>query len=151
MHFRNCQENTIEIAMVSYRSLIHRYGTRFGPVSKRCAVQGGVAIQCRRIQLLYSVQCCRVGWHGILLTVSGHLDITLSPRSQGQTTTAMVRKVRKGARPSPFKEKLEALKMLEADCLPSAVMYKFGVSSRFVTKLKERRRGSCVLERRFAS
>ncbi len=43
-----------------------------------------------------------------------------------------------------LQEKLEALRMLQSGSLPSAIMYKFGVSSRFVTKLKSE--GAALLE-----
>ncbi len=76
-----------------------------------------------------------LAWHGILLTVSGHLGLPLSARSQGQTTIAIVGKSGKRTRLT-LREKLEALRMLESGSLLSAVMCKFGVSSRFVTKLK---------------
>ncbi len=67
----------------------------------------------------------------------------MSGRSQGQTTIAMAGKSGKRA-PLTLQEKLEALRMLHSDSLPSAIMYKFGVSSRFVTKLKSE--GAALLE-----
>ncbi len=65
--------------------------------------------------VLYSVyhSAAVLAWHGILLTVSGQLDLPLSARSQGQTTIAMVGKSGKRTRPRPSRE-VGGVRMLES-------------------------------------
>ncbi len=83
-----------------------------------------------------------LAWHGILLAVSGQLEVPLSARSQGQTTMQWPQ-VRK-AHALTLQEKLEALRMLQSGSLPSAIMYKFGVSSSLCHKIEEAKARLCL-------
>ncbi len=64
----------------------------------------------------------------VLVKVSEQLDVPFSERSQGQITIAIVGKSGKRTRLT-LEEKLEAFRMLGSGSLPSAAMYKFGVST----------------------
>ncbi len=79
----------------------------------------------------------------VIYFFSCSVDLSLSARSQGQTTIAMAGKSGRRTRLT-VQEELEVLSMLESRSLLSAVIYKFGVSSRFVTKSKSE--GAVLLE-----